>query len=302
MSDEDRLAIYTDSAVVHYEQGDLDRAQAQALRGLAIDKNHRPLNLMLAWILLRRDKTDTLLRAEQIFRRQESAESDDRAQLGLAMTLERLGALNAEAADAVASGRTPTDASSIEEGVEDLREEARDKRLEALALFESILELRPNNLKARNGAMRVSAELERFDASLAHCARLIESVEGDRSFWTRQLQTQDISPSDEVILRERVKAHAALLVDAHLFAASVLHDVGRPAEALPHLDAVVRLDPTVSEAYSQRAQVLAGEGRLGEAVEDLDRFIARSEKPFEHPDIRRAFALRSEWARSLQGR
>ena len=301
LSDEDRLEIYSDSAIVHYEQGDLDRAQSQALRGLAIDSEHRPLNLMLGWILLRRDTRDDLLRAEQIFRRlEDDDDEDDRVELGLAMALERVGALHEEAALAVAAGTVETDADSVEEGTEELEEEAMDLWKESLELFDSILEKRPNHIKARNGAMRVSANLGKYHKSLGHCDTLISSVERDRTWWSDQLMTQDLSPSDEALLRTRVRDHAALLVDTHLFAASLLHSLGRGIEAIDHLDQVVELDPMLSQTYSQRAQLLAEAGRYSEAVADIDKFIGRSEMPHTHPDIRRAFDLRSEWSRSVR--
>ena len=299
MSDEDRLSLYADSAFVHYEQGDLARAESQALRGLSIDDEHTGLNLMLGWILLRRDDRDNLLRAEQVFRRQVGEEEDDRSRLGLATALERLGGLYAEAARSVERGVTKTAADSVEQGAEELRQEASEHQQESLALYEGILSERPNHHKARNGAMRVSAALDNEAESLRHCALLVETVERDRSFWAQQLQTQSISPSDETELRKRISSQGALLVDAHLFAASVLHRLGRSGEALVEMDHVVELDPGLNEAYSLRAQVLAEEGRLSDAITDIDLYIARSDKPYEHADIRRAFELRMEWLQGL---
>jgi tetratricopeptide (TPR) repeat protein len=302
MSDEDRLSIYSDSAVVHYEQGDLDRAQAQALRGLAIDRDHRPLNLMLGWILLRRDNRDDLLRAEQVFRRQMDEQADDKVRLGLAMALERLASLHSEAADKVRKGSIPTDAGSKDAGATRLEDGARERWQESLVLYEAILTTLPNHAKALSGAMRVSAKLGQNDASLAMCSRFVTSLERDRMFWAGRLQNQDLTPTDESTARKRVQGFDALLIDTHLFAASLLRGLGRAKEALPHLDRVVELDPSLNEAYSMRAQVLAGVGRLSEAVADIDVFIARSEKPYEHPDIRRAFDLRTEWASASQER
>ncbi len=298
-ADTDKLDIYVNSAYVHWDQGDIDRAQSQALKGLAIDRKNGPLNLMMGWILLRRDNRDDLLRAEQVFRRVIDEDEDPRALQGLAATQERLATLYREAADLVLSGERKTASSDVAARAGELRAEANARAGEALSLYQRVLEERPDFIKALNGAMRTTAALEDWDASLAWSARLIETVRSEQTYWVSILQRENIAPREEQDLRKQVENATQLLVDTHLFAANLLHDLGREAEALEHLDQTVALDPFLPEAYSLRAQAFFGRGRLSEAVADLDRFLKMSDKPFEHPDIRRALDLRTDWSRQL---
>ncbi len=298
-SDADRLDIYVESAYVHWEQGDLDRARGQALKGLEIDRKNRPLNLMMGWILLRRDRRDDLLGAEKVFRRLVEDDGDPRAQQGLAATLERLAVLHDEAAVALESGRLTTEAEDPQQRADELRAQSREHYEEALELYEVVLEDRPDFIKALNGAVRTTASLQRLDESLSYAEQLLETIGRERDYWTSILQREDINTDEERDLHERVRGATQLMLDTHLFAASALHDLGRPGDALAHIESSIALDPALPEAYSLRAQAFHGTGRVTEAVADLDRFIGLSGKNFDHPDIRRAMDLRTGWTREL---
>lgn len=302
MSDEDRLEYYAESAFVHYEGNDLARAESQALKGLAIDSRHVPLNLMMGWILLRQDNRVTLIRAEQVFRRlvEEEDSEDHRAFLGLATSLERLATLHEEAAAAVASGRRKTDAPDRAARALELQADALEMREESLELYRTTLESRSKNVKALNGAMRVTAVLGRPEKSLAYCDRLLETLSGERDFWTSLLQKEDLDASEEEGLRRQVDSAAELMIAACMFAANVEHELGRNQAAVERLNLALELDPELPEGYSMRAQLLAEIGNLKEAVADIDRFIALSDKPYEHPDIRTAFELQTTWNRTLK--
>ncbi len=301
-SDETRLEIYSESAFVHYEGNDLARAESQALKGLAIDSRHVPLNLMMGWILLRQDTRDTLLRAEQVFRRliDEEDEEDHRVYIGLATSLERLGAFHEEAAIAVAEGTRRTDAADPKARALELHAESLALREESLGLYQTALRSRPKNIKALNGAMRVASILERPDESLAYCDTLIATLASERKFWTGLLQKEDLNAEDESGLRDQVNNARNLMLSACIFAANLEHDLKRNDAALARLNYALELNPDLPECYSMRAQLLAESGQLEDAVADIDRFIARSDKPYEHPDIRRAFELMTTWNRTIE--
>jgi len=302
MSDEDRIEYYAESAFVHYEGNDLARAESQALKGLAIDSRHIPLNLMMGWILLRQDNRVTIVRAEQVFRRlvEDEDSEDHRAFLGLATSLERLAALHEEAANAVASGKRKTDAPDRAARALELQADALSMREESLELFQTTLESRSKNVKALNGAMRVSSVLGRSEESLAYCNRLLATLTSERNFWTGLLQKEDLDGNEEQGLRDQISNAAELMIAACIFAANVEHDLGRNEAAVERLNLALELDPDLPEGYSMRAQLLAESGNLEEAVADIDRFIARSDKPYEHPDIRKAFELLTTWNRTLK--
>jgi tetratricopeptide (TPR) repeat protein len=77
-------------------------------------------------------------------------------------------------------------------------------------------------------------------------------------------------------------------------------ELHRPEVALEHLDAAHKLDPDRLDLLARRAQVLAELGRHKDAIADVDAFIARSELDSNHPDIRRAWQLRTECERALR--
>lgn len=300
-SDEDYLAIYEESAFVHYEQNDLARAEAQALKGLAIDKRNVPLNLMMGWILLRQDTQQTLLRAEQVFRRLiDDDQEDHRVYLGLATTLERLAKLHEQASVAVAEGKRRTDAPDRAVRAVELAGDAHKLREESLGLYQTTLEARPKNIKALNGAMRVTAALERPKDSLVYCETMLITVDAERKFWTSLLQKENLDTNEETNLQQQVENAADLMVSACLFAAELERGLGLVESALEHLNYALEINPDLPDGYSMRAQLMAETGRLEEAVADIDRFIARSKKPYEHPDIRKAFELLTTWNRTIQ--
>jgi len=303
-SDDEYLEIYAESAFVHYEQNDLARAESQALKGLAIDNRHVPLNLMMGWILLRQDTRDTLLRAEQVFRRliDEEDEEDHRVFLGLATTLERLAAFHSEASLAVAAGSRKTNAPDRVVRALELETSANELREESMELYLTTLESRPKNIKALNGAMRVTSVLGRHDESLGYCDTMIATLTSEREFWTSLLQKEDLNSQDEDGLRAQVDNATNLSISACLFAANIEHSLGRNEAAVERLNYALELNPDLPEGYSMRAQLLAEIGQLEDAVADIDRFIARSNKPYEHPDIRRAFELLTTWNRTLENR
>ncbi|MFT5286107.1 MAG: tetratricopeptide (TPR) repeat protein [Planctomycetota bacterium] len=302
VSDEDKLSIYSDSATVHYQQNDLARAESQALKGLAIDKHHVPLNLMMGQILLRQDNPITLGRAEMIFRRLADSEDDYRVSIGLATTLERLGMAHAQAAEAIAAGTKKAMEEDPLVGINRHEENALRLRTESLEVFGQALAKRAKNLKALNGSMRVSAALGQFNESLGFCDVLLTTLAAESEFWTSQLQNGNLNEIEESRLRKEVTGASDLMCNASILASTLEQELGRNDAALDRLSFVIGINPDRSEAFSMRAQILADNGKYAEAVADISRFLSLSEKPYHHPDIRKAFELQTTWNRNLRRR
>ena len=300
VSDEDRLSIYSDSATVHYQQNDLARAESQALKGLAIDKDNIPLNLMMGQILLRQDNPTTLGRAEQIFRHLAKSEDDYRVFIGLAGTLERLGMAHAQAADALETGTQTAKNGNPEELIQQHRADALRLREEALEIYGEALLKRAKNLKALNGSMRVAAALGQSEKSLAFCDTLLKTLASETEFWTSQLQNENLNDIEEKRLRKEVSGSSELMTGASLLAATLEQQMGRNDAALDRLNFVLELNPQLPEGYSMRAQLQAKLGNYNEAVADIGRFLSLSDKSYQHPDIRRAFELQTSWNRALR--
>ena len=95
--------------------------------------------------------------------------------------------------------------------------------------------------------------------------------------------------------RPRERAHLDRPAGGHATCSctSILHTLGRTPEALEHVRDAIALEPDRAELYAQRAQLSSEIGRFQDAIGDLDRFLRISDKPFEHPDVRRAYELRT---------
>ncbi|MDP6839190.1 MAG: tetratricopeptide repeat protein [Planctomycetota bacterium] len=291
-SDEERLALYSDLALQYYNMGDLDRAQGQAEQGLAIDEDCDKLALILGWIHQRRGKLADIQRAEAIFRSLQDG-GDYRARLGLAEALERKGLALDEASVAVADGSRFTSATDPQARAHELASSATAAWAESLTEYDATLELQPGNWDALNGSMRVCSLLARPADSLLWARRLLDTTEIEATFWRRQLERGDLSAPDERRFRKLMQSAADLQVATHMHAAATLKALGRTAQALEHMDAVVELDPDLREAWSRRAQLLMAQGDFSEAQQSLDQFLRRS-PDFDDPAVRQAYSLLSE--------
>jgi tetratricopeptide (TPR) repeat protein len=300
---EQKLELYTTTATYLYEDGDLDKAQDQAVKALEIDPKHRAMRRMIGWIRLRKDGHEDLILAERFFRDLvKDGDENDNTRLGLAITCERLGKAYDDVARATRSGeRAAPSGRSSEAHASECDGRARRYWKEAVELCDAILVAGEGNTNAMNALQRLEALRGNYDASLGWSARLLERTSEELVTWRRMLQEKNLSESEERLFRKNERAALDLENDTHIFAATLLFRLARYAEGLPHLDAVVAANPELAQAYSLRGQFRARSGEYQGAVEDFDRYLALSDAPFEHPDVQRAFELRAQAAKHLEG-
>ncbi|MEQ1892385.1 MAG: tetratricopeptide repeat protein [Planctomycetota bacterium] len=300
---EQKLELYTTTATYLYEDGDLDKAQDQAVKALEIDPEHRAMRRMIGWIRVRKDGHEDLILAERFFRDLiEDGDENDNTRLGLAITCERLGKAYDDVARATRAGEreAPSD-TSPEKHAQGLEKSAQNYWKEGVELCDAILIAGEGNTNAMNALQRLEALRGNYDLSLAWSARLLERTGEELATWRRMLEEKDLTESEERLFRKNARAALELENDTHIFAATLLFRLQRYDEGLPHLDAVVAANPELAQAYSLRGQFRARSGEYQGAVEDLDRYLALSEAPFEHPDVQRAFELRAQAAKHLEG-
>src|SRR6185503_4750023 len=102
---EQKVELYSTTATFLYEDGDLDRAQEQAVKTLEVDPSHRAMRRMIGWIRLRKASNEDLLIAERFFRDLlKDGDENENTALGLAITCERLGKAYDEVSRSIASG------------------------------------------------------------------------------------------------------------------------------------------------------------------------------------------------------
>jgi tetratricopeptide (TPR) repeat protein len=293
------VEIHTESAQQYLNMGELDRAEGQVEKGLALEKDNRKLQQILGKTLLKRGRAEDLMRAEKVFRAGDPA--DYEISIGLGATLERLAVLHRESAKDIRSGKHLTQAPDPEQRAKDFEQRADTYLGEARGCFERSLQLKPDNVDGMNGLVRVEALLGNDDASIANAEKLVTLLRADRKFWETSLVRPEISADEENRFRKLARAQAELEVALHLHVAGLLHKHQRDEQAVAHLDSVIELKPELAEAYSRRAEnrMLLGQYEMAEA--DLDTFLRLSaDKTSNDPDIMRAYQLRSDCMRKAR--
>lgn len=283
------LEIYTNTAESYYQLGDHDRAVAQCLKALELDHDNEKIKLMLGWSLQRRGTTEDVLRAEQVFRSIVD-EGDFRATLGLATSLERQGVANAEASEAVDSGKRITEFADPKQRARQLEERSIALWTESLEWYEHTLEIQKSNLDALNGLMRVEALLRKPEASLARSKQMLDELVIDREFWEQQLKRVQ-GEREEKEMRERIALNVGLEVATRMHAARTEYGLGHKDEAMHHLDAGIVLAPDRADLHALRAIVQRDLGNWDKAIADAERFIALSPQGFDSADVKKAFDL-----------
>lgn len=296
---EKRLEIYRETCGAYLAMGEWERAEDQALRGLALDEDEPQLRLYLGRALLNQGTPDAIEKAEFTLETLD-ADGDFRVPMTLAAVKERKGVAYTEAAAAVRSGERATPAADPEARAQELERTGRRALERALELFEEALELQPNDTEVLNGLVRVTALLGRYEDSLAWGQAVVSITTSDRLFWRNQLERPNLSPQEEERMWANIRRLRETETSVHLHAASLLNTkLDRPADAVRELDAVVAVDPDVPEIHSRRAQLLYRLERYEEAIAAIDEYLRLSGLPFEDPDVQRAYRIRRDCESAL---
>jgi len=282
-----------ETAQQYFNMGELDRANAQCIKGLQLDPENTKLKLIQAWTLQKRGTTEDIARAETMFRSLQ-ASGDFRAVLGLAEAVERRGLVFFEAADRMKTGKHVSEAADPAARVKQYEDESTKRWNESLELYEKALTMQRQNVDVMSGLVRVNTLLGHTEAAYDWAGKLIETSQTDMQYWDTQLQRANLTTNDERDFRDMAKAKTKTLTTARLAAADLAMTLNRDEEALKHLDAAIELDPKRPESYARRAQVRHDLGRFAAAVADLEYFISISDKDPNHPDIQRAFRFRRD--------
>jgi len=287
---EQQLQLHREFALRYYDQGDLNRAEQQVDKGLEIESDDSQLLLMKGWIRQRRGTAQDLMIAERIFRDLQG-DDDFRVELGLGEALERKGVLYREASEGVASGERFTESPDPQARAVELMQQAEDAWAESVECYQRTLQLKPGEFQAMNGMQRVLALRGDYEGSLRWAEELLAASRSEMDFWRERLRRPDLTAQEEARLRDLLAGSTDLQVATHMTAAVLLMALGRPEEALRHLDGAGFLEPQRAEVHSRRAQLLTSLGRPSEAVLAIQEFLRYTELPFEHPDVRRAYDL-----------
>ncbi|MHC4263535.1 MAG: tetratricopeptide repeat protein [Planctomycetota bacterium] len=287
-----QLEIYRETALTHYLNRDLARAESQALKGLELDDEDKALRLLVGSIELKRGTPEGLERAAWVFRNYlRDHPGEQRALIGLAGALEGLGEVQLAVATAIERGERLPDRSTPEKRARQLREDSEESWEEALELYTEAFEQRDDSIDALDGLQRVTARLGRYEESLSWSAELLERATIDRDWYRGRLENSNLNESEEKRLREGERRSRRRMVNTQLFVSAQLVDQGRLPAAMAALDVALDIDPTLVDAYSRRAQLRYLLEDYSGARADVERFISSSSLPTDHPDVTRAFEL-----------
>ncbi len=293
---EQQFRLYKETALAHWNNNDMLRAQSQALKGLEIEPEDRELRLLVGWAKLVVGTRDDLLLAHSILEEQQGSD-DYRAWLGLATVKERIGLGYADAArDFRAGRRFAKDDAQLK--ADELDAKAQAYWADSVALYEQTLAKRPDERQAIRGIQRVEAYRGDFAKSTEWSEKLLELTGAELTFFRRQLSREDLSLEAEDRLRKNEEDIVRVQIATRELAAKGYHELGEYERALEHLTRIIELDPNRAHTYGLRAQMLHLLGRYGEAIADLDQFLRLSEHTFDHPDVRRAYELRAACERA----
>jgi len=296
-----KLGLYLENALRYYELRELDRAQDQVQRALALDPKNERFLLMLGRIHLNRDTTEDILIAEQIFRKHPN-QKDYRVKLGLGSALERRGVLEDQASVAIRSGERYTEHKDPEQRSDELEVLAQGNWKEAYGEFELALSYRSGELEALNGLIRTAGLLGWNEISIGHARDLIKALSDSTRVRRLELEDVAIDAASEKRLREAIKANTDLIVQSHEFIAELNYRLGQKDEAMEELGRVIELDPDRSLAYSRRAQLLYEAGQYLAAKDSIQRYLRLStDLPFEDENIRGAYELLTQCEAALAG-
>lgn len=288
--------VHEEAARNHYRAADLDRAIDQALRALAIDDSENDMFVLVAKCYTRKGTVTDLLEAERIYIGLEKDDPEDSVvRLGVAIVSERIGQANMLRANDLEAGLDLPLGKDRDEEI--ARHRSEQERLFARAedRYRGLLADQPEMIESLNGMTRICSLSGRTGEALDFANELVSVLKAQDEFYEEQLREQVMEESIEQRYRKLLRTTRVLLVDAHAVAADLHFQLDAPNLALGHLDRALDLDPRDSpDLYALRAQVQLALERPGRAIEDLDRFIASSNLPIEHPDVREAYRMRSD--------
>ncbi len=301
VTDEDRIRLYTSTANYHYEDDELDRAQSQAVKVLELDPYNKPMRRMVGWIRVRKGSNADLLIAKDFFEGlRDEGDDNQSTSLGMATTLERLGVAYEQAAGRVERGeQLPDDGLTQSKSASKLKAKSVELFIESRDAYNEVVTDDEGPLTAINGLQRVHALLGEYQESLHYSERLLQASREECEWYRTRLTRGELTEEEDLLYRENERIGEDLQTQTHLFAATVLHDLGRDEEARKHLNDVLEIYPEMAQVYSRRAQLAASAGDYQSAIQDLDRYLGLSTEDATHPDVVHAFDLRSDYARKL---
>ncbi len=301
LTDKQKLGLFLENALRYEALGDINRTQDQARKGLEIDPGNSQFLLIFGRCALKRGTSQDLQVAVDTFQRVKEQDSY-KLQMSWGAAVERLGVLYQEGADGVLDGSRKTSSDDPQARAAELHAQAVEYWKEAKERFRRSLDARSGEPEAINGLVRTTALLGEYEESIAYGREMIEAIKDSDKLNDRELYEEEGITASEESRRFRNKAsNREFEVKTRLHIVAILRIQGRLSEAIEELDMVIALDPFLAQAHSQKAQLLFEAGDFVKARASVTRFLEMRAPTasLEDPDIKRAFELQERCDRQI---
>lgn len=289
--DKKALGFYLENAYRYYNLGEYERCVHQADRGLEVDPGNEQFSLVKARALLLVGTTESLETSWHVL--QELKNIDNfQVEVTLGGVQERRGIVRRDSAREIASGQRFTEHPDPAARAVELEADAASMWKDALQHYSAAERLFPGGTEALNGLMRTATLLGDDQKALEAGRALILSLHESNRVLEKKiadLRNEAREPRKEF---QAIVANEQVLTATHIHLAELHHGKGRLPAALEELEAAAAIDGKQPAVHGRLAQLLAELGRTTEAVAEIDRFLALSDQPFDHPDVVRARELR----------
>jgi len=284
-SDEDqrRLEIHLANAQSYYSRGRLPQAEQQFRKALEVDDSNEKALLGLGWSLLRQDQVRKIREGQEVLETLERRTPDDfRVELGLG---------NARYREALVYDRRIEELQGFEGDHEaDIAQatKERDRLLEAAKTnYERVLELKPEYPHALAGLGQIAALRGDCDEAIRYLERYIVLAEQTRRYFENK-KARVVEPDEMEIVDEKIAGNVDKEVTVRDLMANLYFDAGEPEKSIDQLNRILAVKPDFTDAYLHRARCWERLGNFPLAVEDLQRFLRKTERSVDDPLVLRA--------------
>lgn len=295
----ERLAFLKESSALYYDTERYSDALGLIVRGLELAPDDYKLRSMEAWCYLQQveDRPHYIRICEQLFDKlwemREASDHGEPVLLGMGNTQTRLAHRHLESARALEREVETTSLPEHDVAIREARalehkERARHHLDRATKAFSAMLDNELNLREAHRNLMEIAWARDEYELAVEHgLASLEHNLRAQREWANRIDQTMEVAEEHEARLRHQ------RLVDVEVATRSLLtkmHYTHKDfAAALEHLDALLRIDPTRSADYYNRARVHEELGHVAEARKDYNKFLMFPNRDLSDAKVKRAF-------------
>lgn len=291
---DEELASYQSNAQLYFENGSLGQAMGMVERGLELDADDYKLRALRGAILLRQSGPPlgadhanleaALAEFEIVYDWRSPARHDSYLLFYYALARQKQGLrLTAEAARQQAAAQRSGDADGLEAAAA-TEQRAQAEFASAAELLHVLLDRGEQARLCHYHLLQIAALTHAPADVIDHGNRYLEAA-ADEQEQRRANVDRSLVIDYEGEQKDALQSLRDEEIQVRTFLANQLFDHQDYADALQHVDAVLRLDPTRSADHYNRGRILRQLGRHEEAKDDMRKFLATTALPPDNPKV-----------------